>query len=123
MEGAERRLLTLWVAAQRASWVQETFITPDTEEMAAEADQAVKAATAELAAQARRYEGLQLPEDVARKLKLIKPFGGYSCAARYSREHGTLADQRVAAKRLRKREVVPGRSAGKMPFIERHRTR
>jgi peptidyl-dipeptidase A len=72
VEGAENRLLPLWVAAQRAAWVQETFITPDTEEMAAEADQSVKAATAELAAQARRYEGLQLPEDVARKLKLIK---------------------------------------------------
>jgi len=72
VEAAENRLLPLWVAAQRASWVQETFITPDTEELAAEADQAVKAATAELAAQARRYQGLQLPEDVARKLKLIK---------------------------------------------------
>ena len=72
VEGAENRLLPLWVAAQRAAWVQETFITPDTEEMAAEADQSVKAATAELAAQARRYEGLQLPEDLARKLKLIK---------------------------------------------------
>ncbi len=72
VEAAENRLLPLWVGAQRASWVQETFITPDTEEMAAEADQAVKAATAELAAQARRYEGLQLPEDVARKLKLIR---------------------------------------------------
>src|SRR6202522_3968602 len=72
VEAAENRLLPLWVAAQRSSWVQETFITPDTEEMAAEADQAVKAATSELAAQARRYEGLKLPEDVARKLKLIK---------------------------------------------------
>jgi peptidyl-dipeptidase A len=72
VEAAENRLLPLWVAAQRSSWVQETFITPDTEEMAAEADQAVKAATSELAAQARLYEGLKLPEDVARKLKLIK---------------------------------------------------
>src|ERR1700678_1506734 len=70
--GVEKRPLPLWVAAQRSSWVQETFITPDTEEMAAEADQAVKAATPELAAQARIYEGLKLPEDVARKLKLIK---------------------------------------------------
>src|ERR1700677_4707074 len=72
VETAESRLLPLGVAAQRSSWVQETFITPDTEEMAAEADQAVKAATSELAAQARRYEELQLPEDVSRKLKLIK---------------------------------------------------
>src|ERR1700735_2610272 len=72
VEEAENRLLPLWIAAQRSSWVQETFITPDTEEMAAEADQSVKGATAELAAEARRYEGLKLPEDVARKLKLIK---------------------------------------------------
>src|ERR1700735_3240381 len=71
-EAAERRLLPLWVAQSRASWVQETFITPDTEEMAAEADQAVKAATADLAGEARRYEGLKLPEDVAPKIKLIK---------------------------------------------------
>ena len=72
VETAETRLLKLWIAASRASWVQQTFITDDTEEIAAEADQAVKAATAELAAEARRYEGLKLPEDVARKLKLIK---------------------------------------------------
>ena len=38
VEATENRLLPLWVAAQRSSWVQETFITPDTEEMAAEAD-------------------------------------------------------------------------------------
>jgi peptidyl-dipeptidase A len=72
VDTAEKRLLKLWVAASRASWVQQTFITDDTEEIAAEADQVVKAATAELAAEARRYEGLKLPEDVARKLKLIK---------------------------------------------------
>lgn len=72
MEMAETRLLELWTRQQRAQWVQETFITPDTEEMAAEADQAVKAETAELAAQAHRFEGLELPENVDRKLKLLK---------------------------------------------------
>ena len=41
--------------------------------MAAEADEAVKAATSALAAQAHRFEGLNnLGEDVERKLKLIK---------------------------------------------------
>ena len=72
MELAETRLLELWTRQQRAQWVQETFITPDTEEIAAEADQAVKAETAELAAQAHRFEGLELPENVDRKLKLLK---------------------------------------------------
>ena len=71
-DAAEMRLLDLWIKSGRADWVQETYITDDTEQMAAEADEAVKAATAELAAQARRYEDLTLPDDVARKLKLIK---------------------------------------------------
>jgi peptidyl-dipeptidase A len=69
---AETRLLDLLVKGQRAEWVHETFITDDTEQMAAEADQNIKAAVSELAAQSRRYDGMQLPEDTARKLKLIK---------------------------------------------------
>jgi peptidyl-dipeptidase A len=71
-EAAENRLLDLMIKAGRAAWVQETFITHDTEQIAADADQNVKAAVSELAAQSRRYDGMQLPADVARKLKLIK---------------------------------------------------
>jgi peptidyl-dipeptidase A len=72
LDTAERRLLDLWITQQRAQWVQETFITADTEQIAAEADEAVKAETSELAAQAHRYEGLELAGDAARKLKLLK---------------------------------------------------
>ena len=69
---AETRLLDLWIKNNRASWVAETFITDDTEAIAAEADAAVKAATSDLARQARRYENLSLSPDVARKfLSLI----------------------------------------------------
>ena len=71
-DAAEKRLLDLWVKDARANWVHETFITDDTEQMSADADQAVASAVSELAQQARRYEGLTLPPDVARKLKLIK---------------------------------------------------
>ena len=71
-DAAEKRLLDLWIKSSRAQWVQETFITDDTELLAAQADQNVKAATSELAAQARRFESLDLPPDVARKLNLIK---------------------------------------------------
>jgi peptidyl-dipeptidase A len=69
---AETRLLDLWVKSGRASWVSENFITDDTEQMSADADAAVKAATAELASQAKRYEKLPLAPDVARKFKLLK---------------------------------------------------
>jgi peptidyl-dipeptidase A len=69
---AETRLLDLWIKSGRASWVAENFITDDTESISADADQAVKAATAQLAKEAQRYERLQLPPDVARKFMLLK---------------------------------------------------
>ncbi len=72
VEAAETRLLDLWIKSSRASWVQQNFITDDTERLSAEADQAVNAATTELAAAARRFDKLNLPADVARKLKLLK---------------------------------------------------
>jgi len=69
---AEARLLELWIAAERASWVQSTYITDDTEILAAQADQRVIAATMELAEQATRFDGLDLPPETARKLALLK---------------------------------------------------
>ncbi len=65
-DAAEARLLDLWIKAGRAQWVQDTFITDDTEILAAQADQNVKAATSELAEQARRFEALDLAPDIAR---------------------------------------------------------
>ena len=69
---AESRLLDLWIKSARASWVAANFITEDTEGISADADQAVKAATSELATEAKRYQKLSLPPDVARKFKLLK---------------------------------------------------
>src|SRR5579864_8036601 len=69
---AETRLQDLWIKNGRASWVAENFITDDTEAISADAEAAVKAATADLAREARRYEKLSLPPDVARKFKLLK---------------------------------------------------
>src|ERR1700723_663140 len=69
---AEAKLLDLWIKSARASWVQNTYITDDTQRIGAHADLAVKTETAKLAAEARRFDGLQLPEDVARKLKMIR---------------------------------------------------
>src|ERR1700693_2737849 len=61
---AETRLLDLWIKSGRASWVAENFITDDTESISADADAAVKAATTELANEAKRYEKLSLPADL-----------------------------------------------------------
>ncbi len=72
VDAAEKRLLDLAIKSNRASWVQQNFISDDTERMAAEADQAVNAATTELAAAATRFDKLKLPAELARKLALLK---------------------------------------------------
>ena len=69
---AEKRLYDLGVKAGRASWVQSTYITDDTEEIAADAQDAYTAAVTELASEARKYERSQLPELTTRKLMLLK---------------------------------------------------
>jgi peptidyl-dipeptidase A len=72
LAAAEERLLGLWIEAERASWVQSTFITDDTEILSAQANARRIAATVELAAQAVRFDGLALPPELARKLELLK---------------------------------------------------
>jgi peptidyl-dipeptidase A len=72
LEKAEARLLDLQVKNDRASWVQQTYITDDTEQLAAEAQKVLTATNMDLAGQATRFDGLSLPEDVARRLKLLK---------------------------------------------------
>lgn len=72
MADAEKRLFDLNVKYSRADWVKSTFITDDTEVLSADANNAVITAVTELADQSRRFDGLDLPYDVARKMKLLK---------------------------------------------------
>ena len=72
IETAETRLLDLWMKAGRAAWVQNNFITDDTNAMAAAASTEVMAATTELATAAARFNVLVLPEDLKRKLTRLK---------------------------------------------------
>jgi len=72
MAEAEARLLKLFVARDRAQWVAATYITEDTETLAAQANELVIAAAMELAQKATRFAALQLPADLARKMALLK---------------------------------------------------
>ena len=72
VQEAESRLLSLWIDAGRASWVQNNFITDDTNALAAAANANVMAATTELAADASRYGSLSLPDHLNRKLTLLR---------------------------------------------------
>jgi peptidyl-dipeptidase A len=72
VDAADKRLLALANAFSRADWVKSTYITEDTETLAAEANERLITAQVELAKQATRFDGMKLPEEVARKLALIK---------------------------------------------------
>lgn len=69
---AEAQLLTLSIEAQRAEWVKSTFITDDTEQLAARANQRLIEANVAFAKQAVRFDGQELPGDLRRKLMLLK---------------------------------------------------
>src|ERR1019366_1670878 len=72
IEDAEARLLPLSVEGQRADWVKSTYITDDTEALAAKSDERLINATVDLAKKSTRFDSLKLPADVARKIKLLK---------------------------------------------------
>jgi peptidyl-dipeptidase A len=69
---AEKRLMDLNIKAGRADWVKSTYITDDTETLAAEANESLIAATTELAEQTRRFDNVDLSPEAKRKLKLLK---------------------------------------------------
>ena len=72
MDRAEAELLDLTTRASRAAWVQETYITDDTETMAAEANDALIGATTRLIDESKHFDGLQLPPELARKMLLLR---------------------------------------------------
>ena len=72
MDRAEAELLKLGTLQQRAGWVEETYITDDTELLSASQNEKVIARTTELIAEAKRFDSLNLPPDLKRKFLLLK---------------------------------------------------
>ncbi len=72
MKQAETRLRELSVKVNQAGWVEENFITDDTQALAADAQDEITAVTEELVEQGKRFEGLPMPPDLARKFLLLK---------------------------------------------------
>jgi peptidyl-dipeptidase A len=68
---AEETLNTLGVRASRADWVQSTYITIDTQAIAAEAREAQIRAATQFAKEAGRFRDVQAP-DLGRKLMLLR---------------------------------------------------
>jgi len=72
LDEAEAKLLTLSNESGRADWVHSNFITDDTEAIASQADEKFIAEGVRLAKAATRFDGVALPADLARKMKLLK---------------------------------------------------
>jgi peptidyl-dipeptidase A len=72
LDDAEVKLDKLGVEAGRAAWVQENFITDDTEALAALTNERAIAEAVRLAKGATRFDKLKLPPDMARKMMLLK---------------------------------------------------
>jgi peptidyl-dipeptidase A len=72
MDRAEAELLKITVLGQRAGWVQETYITDDTELLAASENERLIARTTELIEEGKRFESIPLPPDLKRKFLLLK---------------------------------------------------
>ena len=72
LDAAERELAVRAVAANRAGWIGENFITHDTELLAAAAQADVALAVKRLVDETRQFDGTALPADVRRRLLLLK---------------------------------------------------
>jgi peptidyl-dipeptidase A len=72
IEEAEQRLFDLGLKASRASWVQENFITDDTEQIAADANEVLNTASAKYAKEAHRFDNVKLSPELARKRLLLE---------------------------------------------------
>jgi peptidyl-dipeptidase A len=64
--------LKLGTEANRSGWVQQTYITDDTEALSARASQAANDAGARFAKEATKYDHVDVPADQRRMLNLLK---------------------------------------------------
>jgi peptidyl-dipeptidase A len=69
---ANGTMLRLGNEASEAGWVQNTYITPDTEAMAARANAAYMTAVTRFAKEAVRFDGVELPVQERRQLTVLK---------------------------------------------------
>jgi len=72
LDAAQSKLEDLAITASRANWVQLTYITVDTERIAADANRDLTAAGVDLALQSQKFRGLTLPFDTARQIELLR---------------------------------------------------
>src|SRR5215467_3309612 len=78
LDAGEARLNKLAVKGNRAGWVQETYITDDTQAISAEANDEGLAAITELVKASKKFDGVKPNPEQARKLLLLKLSGFFA---------------------------------------------
>jgi peptidyl-dipeptidase A len=77
IDEAEARLFDLGIKSGRADWVELNFITDDTEQIAADADETLNTAATKYAKDAHRFDKVQLSAEYARKRMLLELGSGF----------------------------------------------
>ncbi len=72
IESAEKEVTALAEYSARIAWINANFITYDTDALAAKAGEQASLLTTRLANEAKRFNGLTLPADMARKMDGMK---------------------------------------------------
>lgn len=73
IDQVDKDLRRLWVARDRAGWVNQNFITDDTEALSAAGEEATAAYVTEAITKAKRFDGVKgIDPDTARELLLLK---------------------------------------------------
>ncbi len=93
----DRDVREVSVEAYKAAWVQATYITGDTQQLAAKAYERFLAWNSERAIAARQFDGLDLDADTARQLKLLRLSNGVPTDPQELSELTTLGSQLEAA--------------------------
>ena len=68
----DKDIRRLWVARDRALWVNENFITDDTEFLAAQGEEATAEYVGRATHEAQRFSRMDLPPELARQLLLLR---------------------------------------------------
>src|ERR1700681_1820705 len=72
LDNVNQTMLKLGVEQNQAGWVQQTYITDDTDAVAARANQRYIDAVARFVKDATRFDKLDLPADQRRQLNVLK---------------------------------------------------
>src|SRR5262245_31007215 len=72
LDNVNQTMLKLGVEASQAGWVQQTFITDDTDALTARTNQRYIDAVARFVKDATRFDKLDLPADQRRQLNVLK---------------------------------------------------